>query len=199
VVTAEAQENPNVTTLVLDPAHDRADHSGSGSGIAAGIERGSGTTLDDQSTIAATTTRLDGAAREIAVVAGNLASQSGQDSTVALAKYAIGFVLLEPGQAGAATHQRTADALDGNPALSSVGQTDNGLLWRVVHPARGAAANSVANTATPLGRGILLGQAVVIGLTVLLGLPTSRRRRRRAVSGSTAGEPADTFEDVDDD
>ncbi|MES2171353.1 MAG: glycosyltransferase [Actinomycetota bacterium] len=191
VVQAEAESNPNVATLVLDPSI--------GSGISAGIERGSGTTLDDQSTIDATTTTLTGDARSIAVVAGNLASRSGQDATAALGRYSIGFVLLQPSGGDQAIHQRTADALDGNPALASVGQTDNGLLWRVVHPTRNPAAPRVSNVGTALGRGILIAQGIVFGFTLLVGLPTTARRRRRDVSGSVNDDPADTFEEGDDD
>ncbi len=191
VVAAEAQGNPNVATLVLDPSI--------GTGISAGIERGSGTTLDDQSTIDATTTTLTGDARSIAIVAGNLASRSGQDATAELGRYSIGFVLLAPAGGDAAVHQRTADALDGNPALASVGQTDNGLLWRVVHPTRNPAAPRVSNVSTGLGRGILIAQGIVFGVTLLVGLPTTARRRRREVTGSVADDPANTFEEGEDD
>jgi GT2 family glycosyltransferase len=191
VVAAEAQGNPNVATLVLDPAI--------GTGIAAGIERGSGTTLDDQSTIDASTTTLTGDARSIAIVAGNLASRSGEDATTELGRYSIGFVLLKPAGGDTAVYRRTADALDGNPALASVGQTDDGRLWRVVHPTRTPAAPRVSNVGTDLGRGILVTQGIVFGLTLLVGLPTGVNRRRREVTGSVADDPADTFEEGDDD
>ncbi|MCU1415487.1 MAG: glycosyltransferase family 2 protein [Microbacteriaceae bacterium] len=195
VVEAEAQGNPSVATLVLDPAIG----SGASAGLSAGIERGSGSTLDDQSTIDATTTTLTGDARAIAIVAGNLASRSGQDATAELGRYSIGFVLLKPADGNAAIHQRTADALDGDPALASVGQTDNGLLWRVVHPTRNPAAPRVSNVGTDLGRGILIGQGVIFAITLLVGLPTTARRRRREVTGSAADDPANTFEEGDDD
>lgn len=191
VVTAEADSHPSVATLVLDPSI--------GSGISASIQRGSGTTLDDQSTIDATRTTLDGTARSIAAIAGNLASESGQNASSELGRYSIGFVLLAPAQGAEALHQRTADALDGNPTLASVGQTDNGLLWRVVDSSTAGHSGQLANTATPVGRSILVVQAIVFALTILLGIPTTRRRRRQAVSGSVAEEPADTFDEVDSD
>ncbi len=191
VVTAEADQHPAVATLVIDPSI--------GGGISVSIERGSGTTLDDQSTLDATRPTLDSTEKAIAVIAGNLASRSGQNATAQLAKYSIGFVLLGPATEANGVRQRTADALDGNATLASVGQTDNGLLWRVVDSTTSGSAGQVSNTATPLGRGILIGQAVVFALTLLIGIPTARRRRKRAVTGSAPGEPADTFEEVDDD
>jgi GT2 family glycosyltransferase len=187
LVTAEAQQRPEVGTLVLDP--------GSGEGIGATLERGAGTTLDDQSTLAATSTVLGAAKRAIAVIAGNLASRSGLDSVESLGRYSIGFIVLEPGIAGSALHQRAADALDGNPALSAVGETSNGLLWRVERPGFAAIASHPSNTATATGRIVVIGQAIIFGLTLLLGIPTSRRRRRTTVSGSAPEEPAGTFDE----
>jgi hypothetical protein len=190
-VTAQAQDHPSVGTLVIDPS--------AGTGIAAELERGSGTTLDDQSTLASTSTGLTAADRDIARIAGNLASRSGFDTASALAQYSIGFVLLEPAGVSTDIHQRTADALDGNPALAAVGQTANGLLWRVQQPHTTAVGAVPSNTATPLGRAVLIGEAIVFGLTLLLGIPTTRRRRRTEVSGSQPSEPAGTFDEDDGD
>lgn len=184
VVSAQAEGSPRVGTLVLTPQAD--------GGLSATIERGTGSTLDDQSTLAATSTGLNATARRIALVSGNLASRSGFDAGPDLTTLSIGFVILSPD--ASPIHRRASEALDSNALLSPVGKTDNGLLWRYKNIAAEKTATPLGNTETPLGALILLGQGIVFGMTLLLGIPTSRRRRRLAVSGSNPGEPADTFD-----
>ncbi len=191
VVEAESKDHPLVGTLVLSPVGDS---------LLSQLQRGDGERLDDQSTLVSTTTSSTSADAGLRTLAGNLASQSGLDFRSALGRYGIGFVLLQaPGAEtdAKAVRQRAADALDANAALSHVTNTDGYSLWRVVQPDYAGATSGPANTGTALGRSILIGQGVVFGLTLLLGIPTSRRRRRVAPSG--ASDPADTFEDVDDD
>ncbi|WP_394769529.1 glycosyltransferase family 2 protein [Lacisediminihabitans sp.] len=191
VVTAQANGRPDVGTLVLTPL--------AGGALAAVVERGSGTTLDDQSTLAATSTRLAADQKRVATLSGNLASRSGFDAASSLGELSIGFVLLaRPEDNQQAVHRRTAEALDGNSLFASVGNTANGLLWRYALP-DGAVPQRPGNTSTQLGVGILVGQGIVFGLTLLLGIPTVRRRRRQNVSGSVLGEPAGTFDEEDHD
>lgn len=187
VVTVEAQSDPRMGTLVLTPQ--------SGGGLAAAIEREAGTTLDDQSTLASTSTQPSATDRKVAVLAGNLASRSGFDGSGSLNSLSIGFVLLAPDAPNSSAHARAVEALDSNPLFTPVGQTNNGLLWRYE---KATAASTTppppGNFDTPLGAGILIGQAVIFGLTLLLGIPTARRRRRGKVSGSGFGDPARTFD-----
>jgi hypothetical protein len=191
VVTAQAEGRPFVGTLILLPLADGS--------LSARIERGSGTTLDDQSTLASTATRLGGSQKSVATLVGNLASRSGFDASSSLADLSIGFVLLAPGSSNEqAIHQRAAEALDGNSLFEPVGSTANGLLWRFPLPDANPPARPT-NTGTQLGVGILAGQGIVFGLTLLLGIPTVRRRRRSVVSGSVLGEPAATFDEEDRD
>jgi GT2 family glycosyltransferase len=184
VVTAEAEQHPRVGTLVLTPQPD--------GGLAATVQRGSGSTLDDQSTLAATSTASDATSRDIATVAGNLASRSGFDAGSEMTKLSIGFVLLSPDKTP--VHKRTAEALDSNALFAPVGATDNGLLWRFDSLTGEKTIATVGNTDTALGNLILVGQGLIFGMTLLLGIPTARRRRRLAVSGSNPGQPADTFD-----
>lgn len=188
IVTAQSRNGRADGTLLLKPEAE---------GISATVQRGTGSTLDDESTLAATSTRFSTAERSLAEITGNLASRSGQDSAKVLASKSIAFVLLAPGNA--TVHRRAADALDSNPALAVVGSTGEGQLWRVVTPAAAPAAVGPRNTQTAIGRGVLIGQAVIFALTLLLGIPTSRRRRRMTVSGTQPGEPAATFERDDND
>jgi hypothetical protein len=186
VVTVEAQTHPRIGTLVLTPQN--------GGSLAATIERGAGTTLDDQSTLASTSRKLSAADQEVAVLAGNLASRSGFDASGSLNKLSIGFVLLAADAPNSSAHARAVEALDSNPLFTPVGQTANGLLWRYGKATDVNSARPLGNTDTPLGAGILIGQGVIFGLTLLLGIPTARRRRRGKVSGSEPEEPSRTFD-----
>jgi len=188
VVTAEAKTRPGIGTLVISAAPD---------GIAAAIQRGSGTTLDDASTLVSTESRITPEQKRIASLAGNLVSRSGLDARKALADAAVDFVVLTPG-GDQQVLRRAADALDGNPDLTSVGQTASGQLWRLDDGGLAQAQAGPGPFDTAVGRTVLIGQAVVFGLTLLLGIPTSRRRRSRAGDPS-GGEPASTFEENEED
>jgi hypothetical protein len=187
-VTVEAAAHPSAGTLVLTP------HSADG--ITVELERGRGTTLDDQSTLDSTTTTLSAQDAGLAKLAGNLASRSGYDASSDIAKLGVSFVLLTEPNGDDAVHERISQALDGNQLLVPVGNTDQGLLWRTT-PGAGAAVAHAGNTDTPLGIGILVGQGVIFGATLLLGIPTGRRRRGQK-AGDPLTDPATTFDEDDD-
>ncbi|MET4782147.1 glycosyltransferase family 2 protein [Glaciihabitans sp. UYNi722] len=191
VVTAQAEDRPRIGTLVLT-----AQPAG---GLSAVIARGTGTSLDDRSTLASTVQKLNSDERQLARMTGNLASRSGYDAASDLRHFSIGFVLLSPADKDRAAYARSSDALDSNSLLTPVGNTDNGLLWRYQGLPKTDAAAPAGNTETPLGSAILIGQAIIFGLTLLLGIPTARRRRRTAVSGSVLEGPAGTFDEDDHD
>jgi hypothetical protein len=180
VVTVAVESHPSIGTLVITPEPDGA--------IGVDVQRGDGTTLDDQSTLHATSSRLTTLDSRLAKLSGNLASRSGYDAKTDLSELGIGFVVLAPSSGDDGVHQRIAEALDSNSLLDPVGQTDNGLLWRytaidVAHlPAQPAAI-------TPIGTTVLIVQAIVFVLTLLLGIPTSRRRRRSAIGAERRGAP----------
>ena len=92
--------------------------------------------------------------------------------------------------------QRVAEALDGTPTLTRVGETTSaGTLWRVP---TFTATRAATTPPTGAAIAILLGQAIVILLAVLLAIPT-RRRRRVVTEISLLGEdPTDTFEEDED-
>jgi hypothetical protein len=178
-VTAQSVTTPQLGTLVLTA---QADGS-----LAAVVQRGAGTALDEQSTLAAT----DQAAidDELANLAGNLAARSGFDPVPALESAGISFVLIpeaEPGLA-AATRTRAADSLDSNPLFVAIGETDFGYLWRYSGTVEGR-----ADEPAPVGQLIALG--LVFGAAALLAIPTGTRRRPVA-AGSIDENPADTFEE----
>ncbi|MEL4318992.1 glycosyltransferase [Leifsonia sp. YIM 134122] len=188
-VSAESAGDPRAGTLAIVPQPD--------GGILADLQRGSGTTLDDQSVLASTDREVSAAQKEIATIAGNLTSRSAFDAAAALDANRIRFVLLEPAvradgaapsAAAVQVTRRATAALDGNSTLVPVGRTDYGMLWRVDTNEDGAASAAVpANAGGWIGTASLIVAAVVFGATLLLSIPTGVGRelppesaRRRA-------------------
>lgn len=184
-VSAEAQADPRVGTLELEPQPD--------GGIRATVVRGSDLTLNDQSTLYSTDTDLTGAEEKLAVLAGNLASRSGLDASEGLDQFGIRFVLLRPSTATITesevpaeetdqpvagieeedTERRTATALDGNAALAPVGDTTFGRLWRHDPGTDVTGYGAIpANAGGTVGLFALLATVIVFGTTVLLSIPT---------------------------
>jgi GT2 family glycosyltransferase len=188
LVTAEAAAHPGIGTLVLDPQTDGS--------LAAVIQRDAGTTLDAESTLWNTRHGTDETTRRLATLAGNLASRSGYDPSRSLTSFHVEFVVLPPvgttaaDVSAAALRQRVSESLDATAALTPVGETAVGTLWRVA----GFTPTTVATAApTRASVAILLGQALVILLTLLLAIPTGRRRRVVTDSVLPGEDPADTF------
>ena len=159
------------------------------------LERGEGTTLDEESTIASTSIDIDDAQQRIATLAGNISSRSGFDVAAELDALHIGFVLLDSSATDErlATIQRAQEALDSNASLVPVGETTSGNLWN-------AAAVSTDPVTPTLDAGektlsfisrLVLG--IVFGVVLLLAIPTSRRRRSRLAVASD--NPATTFDE----
>jgi hypothetical protein len=198
-VTAEAANDPLLGTLVLTPQPDGA--------LGVVLQRGTGTTLDAQSTLASTATVTSEAQQRLAVLAGNLASRSGFDSAAELTALNIGFVVSPQAAEGAAsaegataaeaaTRVRTGESLDANPEFTAIGETANGFLWSFEGERSAAEVSVPAPFATPLGGAILAGQILVLLMTFLLAVPTAGRARTRAI-GVDNNEPASTFEGDD--
>ncbi|WP_349899457.1 glycosyltransferase family 2 protein [Parafrigoribacterium soli] len=188
-VAVEAAAHPSIGTLLISPHAD--------DGITVDVQRGSGTTLDDQSTLHATATTTSKSDARLARLAGNLASRSGYNASADLRDLGIGFVLLSRANGDDAVRERISQALDGNDLLVPVGTTDSGSLWRTTAPTSAAVVHP-SNTDTPYGAGILLGQGLIFTVTLLLGIPTGRRRRKQR-AGDPLSEPATTFDEENDD
>lgn len=171
--SAQTLTRPALGTLELTAQPD--------GGAAIALHRGQGTSLDEQSTLAATQTTVSDAGTRLAILAGNLASRSGFDIPEELDDLQIGFVLLtrsdDPG--AAAGERRITEALDGNRDLTPIGETASGTLWYYPGLAEGAAPSGPGPLGTPLGIGIVAGQAAVFLVTLLLAIPTTPRRRLR--------------------
>ncbi|HEU0182846.1 MAG TPA: hypothetical protein VFR16_11700, partial [Agromyces mariniharenae] len=191
-VVAQADTDPRVTTLWMEPEVDGS--------LRATLEHGTGETLDDQSTLDQTRTVLTDEQVQLATVAGNLASRSGFDPEAAVRDFGVSFVLLAPasddGREAVQTEARARAALDGNPALIAVGETDFGALWRFAAAEPDAEAAQIPPDAGGwLAVLITIVQVIVIGAAVLLSIPTGAGReadrrptrvRRRAAAAAAA-------------
>ncbi|MCU1544091.1 MAG: glycosyltransferase family 2 protein [Microbacteriaceae bacterium] len=189
-VSAEAAGNPALGTLVLTAQPDGS--------LAANLQRGEGTTLDAQSTLASTNPRPTDAQQRLATLAGNLASKSGFDTVAELQELQIGFVLAPKtsGEEAVQTRKRATEALDGNASLTAIGETATGFLWRLGALEPGAAPTGPGPLGSPLGVIVTLAQSIVLIGALLLAVPTGGRRRRRTTPHGPS-EPAPTFEEDD--
>ena len=187
-VTAAAATSPDVGTLELIGQPDGS--------MRAVLHRGAGTTLDEQSTIAATRERLTPTQERIAELAGNLSAHSGYDIATAMNELQVGYVVLAPVPDGPAATAavRAADALDSSDRLIAIGETASGYLWRFaeLEPDDAATTDDVAT----LRAAHVASLAVVFGIALLLAIPTGTRRRPVAAPASDE-HPADTFEEDD--
>lgn len=193
-VGAEADTDPRVTTLRLTPGADGS--------LRATLERGTGTTLDEQSTLAATARTLSEDEEQLALVAGNLASRSGTGAEAAVEEFGASFVLLdEPDDAedaeAVAVADRARTALDADSALVAVGKTDFGTLWRFTAAEPDAPAAQIPPDAGGWVAGVITAvQLLVLGATLLLSIPTGagreadRRPERRRPAASRRREAA---------
>ncbi|HWH26747.1 MAG TPA: glycosyltransferase family 2 protein [Pseudolysinimonas sp.] len=188
LVAAQADVDPQIGTLVLTAQPDGS--------LAATIERGGGSTLDETSTLVSTRPSVRSDDAQVAELAGNLASRSGFDPTPTLQKLRIGFVYLPAAEGAAgAVRQRAAEALDASPVFSAIGST---ALWRYGDLKAGGASVDVVGSAPPAWAALVpLGQAVIVGIAVLLAIPTQRRRRSVRTTGPLDDDPADTFAEDD--
>jgi hypothetical protein len=190
-VNAEAQANPDVGTLVVEPQTDGS--------LAVSLERGQGSTLDDQSTLDATALALSRSGDRLATLAGNLASRSGYDPEPALRELGISFVLLDdaPDDAEAeAVHDRAAGAIGQDARFTSIGETTNGALFHYEGEVDRTGSGPASAQAAHVLDLVVLG--VVFGAAALLAVPTAPRRRRATSNVIEADEPATTFDEERD-
>jgi len=189
-VTAEAANDPNLGTLQIVAQPD--------GGIAVELHRGTGTTLDDESTLVSTSTSPSEAQQRLAILAGNLASRSGFDSAAELDALGIGFVVADPatGEAAEETRTRVVESLDANPNFTAVGSTEFGYLWRYE---TSATADPIDTDRGALGTVIVVSQGILLGALFLLAVPTPGRRRIAATVTDDEDDLAVEFDEDNND
>jgi GT2 family glycosyltransferase len=187
--TAQAQTHPRIGTLRLAPQQDGS--------LGAQLLHGKGETLDDQSTLSATSRVLTPDERKLATLAGNLTSTSGLDASSLLKHFGVSFVVLQTSAGeglspASATQLRAETALDSNPLLTQVASTDDSVLWSVPKQRQSVPIPPDAGGWVRLV--VLVALGIVFGLTLLLALPTGRTERgtlRRPTAAEVLGRHAD--------
>ena len=189
VVRAAALGAPDVGTLVVSPLGDGS--------VAGGVVRGAGPTLDEQSTLLQGAQEPTPAERTEADLIGRLSTEQSGPVGEDLRDLGVAFILLsdsgDSAQA-AATEARFRAALDARDELEAAGQTDRGVLWRVV----GAQLGSGPADPAPVPDGVAAGIWVATGAALLIALwialpttpvrdrPPRAARRRRGASAAGA-------------
>ncbi|MBL3685889.1 glycosyltransferase [Leucobacter zeae] len=194
IVQAAGESDPAIRTLVVTPL---APHS-----VRIQLVPGTGQRLDEIRT-GASSPDVTAEDRALAELVGDLASIGGPDTSAALKEAGIGFVLL-PDDGDDLERAELQRVFDQHSSLSGAGQTDQGLLWRVVDPesdeaAEGDATERLGGT-TFTGTTIWTAQLVLLLGVLLLALPTgevtyrpdrrkrpSRRRRAAEAAAVQAG------------
>lgn len=171
IVTARTATDPSTGTLVLTPQN--------GTHLQAVVVRGTGQTLNTQSTLASTSRSLSAHQQQLATLAGNLVSRSGFDASPALTQFGIDFVLLAGPTSDDPLQIRARTALDANALFTPIGTTGAGQLWIRTQTATATSASPMAPP--PQSRwwplvGLL--QGVVFAITLLMALPTRRSADR---------------------
>ncbi|CAG7844816.1 hypothetical protein USB125703_01063 [Pseudoclavibacter triregionum] len=199
IVEAQGNVEPLVGTLILTPMGPDE--------LRMVLDRGTGQTLDAQSTLRTTASELSPEQRRLAEVVVNLVSDHATAPTAELHALGVSYVLLAPPEADATgLASRLSTSLDANGALASAGGSGYGSLWQVVNatvkPADPVVAERLdqGGLGTWAGRGILAAQLLVLLAAVLLALPTGtleadaalaeRPARRRWGSLDGEGLPA---------
>ncbi|CAN5249707.1 hypothetical protein BH11ACT3_BH11ACT3_25500 [soil metagenome] len=188
LVGAESDARPGIGTLVLTAQDDGS--------LAATISRGTGTTLDETSSLVSTRRGVRDADARLAELAGNLASRSGYDPTEELQDLQLAFVVLTPTPADATApeasiRQRAAEALDAAAVLVPVGDT---ALWRFPGLTYSPAAITAPSTFFAVSPWV---QLAIVAIALLLAIPTRRRRRTVRTAVPLEEDHADTFDEDD--
>ncbi|MFC4222951.1 glycosyltransferase family 2 protein [Lysinibacter cavernae] len=196
VVRAAAVSGQDVGTLFLVPQE--------GGAVLGETVRGTGATLDEQTTLTFTHPELSSSEEELAELIGALASEGSSSQSAQLNDLGINFVVLEPASSASgrandpavsSTLSRIQSALDNNADVVAVGPTEFGDLWKVVDANQSTSAPTLPPLTKALSQTIWIVQiAVLLGL-FLLALPTGAvvekppRKKRRGKDQPAAASP----------
>lgn len=171
IVEAQGTVEDRVGTLILKPV--------AGGSLRMVLDRGTGETLDAQSTLRTTAEKLSPEQERLANLVVELVSDHAAAPTSELHAFGVSYVLLTPAEADASDlRMRLSTSLDANGALAPAGSSVHGTLWQVSNATLAPAdpemsANLAAgNLGTWQGRLIIGIQLLVLLITILLALPT---------------------------
>lgn len=171
IVQAQGTVEHRVGTLILTPSD--------GGTLRMVLDRGTGETLDAQSTLRTTAERLSPEQERLASLVGELVSDYAEAPTSELHAFGVSYILLAPAEADASDlRMRLSTSLDANGALAPAGSSVYGTLWQVSNATLAPADPEMSahlaagNLGTWQGRLILAVQLFVLLVTLLLALPT---------------------------
>lgn len=185
IVDAQGQVERQAGTLILTPVGSDE--------LRMVLDRGTGETLDGQSTLRSTASALSPEQERLAELVVNLVSDHAQAPTAELHALGVSYILVAPPAAEASgLASRLASSLDANGALAPAGASAYGTLWQVanatVRPADPILAERLDTTGigTWLGRGILAVQLLMLLVAALLALPTGTLEADAALAARPA-------------
>lgn len=186
IIDAQGTASPRVGTLVITPLEADSLH--------VHLERGTGDTLDEISTLTTTDLGMSDVSTELSKLAVDFLGSGVVNPTEQLHRYGIGFILVAPSTTGGgALEQRLLTALSSNAAVAEVGTVaPYGTVFQVVNAAQEPTDPGLAqqleatNWEHLLGRTMLVIQSIVLATALLLALPTggaSLRARAATITG----------------
>ncbi|WP_343320353.1 glycosyltransferase family 2 protein [Arthrobacter sp. TMP15] len=156
-------------------------------GVQATLMQGSGTTLDDLSSIASAARitgdlgsevvlESDAATTALADSVAAMVSKSGLDPRAGLVELGVGFVVLRQGDTAA---ELLAGELEAVPGLATVGPTESGWLWRVKPNYKTAGLTDVVNRVRLVdAQGAAVAPVDSQGQNVATDIPAGESERR---------------------
>lgn len=195
MVEAEGAQAAEVGTLVITPMPDGA--------MRVELVRGTGETLDGQSTLRSTAPVFSETDARLAAIAVGLASDPSFESLSDFHELGINFVLVaQPGADGQEMATRLRATIDANGQFRTAGDSEFGHLWRVenatAQPADAGVRAPLAQVDLWRARGVLAVQVLVILGAVLLAIPTGGLDARAALAARVPGRSRETLDDERD-
>jgi len=177
IIAADASDVAGVGTLQISADGEDV--------VTAVLRRGPGPLAERVLTLETTRTGVGPQQEQIAVLAGNLVSTSGMDLASSLDELGIEYLLLDATGVDSPSYLRAIDAISARAEFVPVGPTSFGMLWQRSADAQPVIPdNGPGPWETAFGAISAAVQLIVFGLALLLAIPTTRRRRVRAATGS---------------
>lgn len=174
VVAAESAAHEHVRMAVITPRDANA--------ISVRIDEGAGRVLDGQSTYVATSNGFTAETRELATLAGTIATRDDQRAAERLRDLGVDFVLVErPSGTGAEFTDSADDVMSINGGLQRVSESRFGVLFEVRGADLDAGPATAVDTHPELAQLIFWVQLATLLATVLMLIPAGSLANRGAL------------------